>query len=71
MDVCLAFAPKLFKDCKTLDNIRIELGNTNTLDFSTGNHVPKNWAKLRSEAAESFNDIHVYEADIKKITRGN
>ncbi|WP_026884602.1 hypothetical protein [Clostridium akagii] len=66
LDICLAFAPKLFENCKSLANVKMNLGNTNTLDFSTGLHVPKEWESLRQEAEGEFNLIHVYEADIKK-----
>ncbi len=68
LDVCLAFAPKLFEGCKNLATVRMELGDSNTLDFSTGAHVPKDWEKLRNEAVSRFNDISVYQADIRKVT---
>ena len=66
LDACLAFAPKLFEECIALDLVRMELENTNTLDFSKGNNIPKSWEKLRTEAQDIFKNIHLYEAPLMK-----
>lgn len=66
LDACIAFAPKLFEDCPSLEKVRNELKDTNMIDFSTGEHIPKSWNKLRNEAKQNLKNIHVYEAEIKK-----
>ena len=55
------------ENCKNLATVKMELGDANTLDFSTGAHVPKDWERLRNEAVNRFRDIRVYQADIKAV----
>ncbi|MDF2502674.1 MULTISPECIES: hypothetical protein [Clostridium] len=66
LDACIAFAPKLFEDCPSLNDVKSELKGKNMIDFSTGDNVPKSWNKLREEAKKDLKDIHIYEASIKR-----
>lgn len=66
LDACIAFAPKLFENCPSLKSVKEEVKDTNMIDFSTGEHVPKSWNKLRNEAKKDLENIHIYQADIKR-----
>ncbi|WP_242949508.1 hypothetical protein [Clostridium pasteurianum] len=66
LDACIAFAPKLFEDCPSMEQVKSEIGDINMIDFSAGEHIPKSWNKLRNEAKEKLKNIHIYEADIKR-----
>lgn len=66
LDACIAFAPNLFENCPSLKSVEQEVQDINMLDFSTGEHVPESWNKLRNEAKKDLKNIHIYEADIKR-----
>ncbi|MFT8313645.1 MAG: hypothetical protein ABF633_05240 [Clostridium sp.] len=66
LDACIAFAPKLFENCPSLNDVKSELKDKNMIDFSTGNNVPESWNNLREEAKKELSNIHIYEADIKR-----
>lgn len=66
LDACIAFAPKLFENCPSLNDVKSELKDKNMIDFSTGNNVPRSWNKLREEARRNLQHIQIYEADIRR-----
>lgn len=66
LDACLAFVPGLFEQCHTLEKVKVELKDINTLDFSTGKHIPETWNMLREEAKDIFKEIHLYEAPLMR-----
>lgn len=68
LDACIAFFPAAFKDCPSFNLVANELSEETVLDFNLANDaIPKHWVKLRSEALGPFRQLHIYEAELKKI----
>ncbi len=50
LDACIAFAPQFFESCKSLNEIKSNLGDTDILETKR----PEGWEKLRNEARPIF-----------------
>mgnify|MGYP006095621229 CR=1 FL=1 len=52
IDACVAFAPKFFEKCPTLEQVRKECSSMTRLDFceSEKKEIPDSWYALREEA---------------------
>jgi|TARA_B110000495_G_C22759032_1_gene444471 hypothetical protein len=51
IDACVAFAPKFFEKCPTLEQVKKECSSITTLDFDLSKEtIPDSWYVLRKEA---------------------
>jgi hypothetical protein len=51
VDACVAFAPKFFEKCPTLDQVKKECNSFTRLDFNLSREkIPDSWYALREEA---------------------
>jgi hypothetical protein len=53
IDACVAFAPKFFEKCPTLEQVKKECSSITRLDFdfdSSKDEIPDSWYVLREEA---------------------
>ena len=51
IDACVAFAPKFFEKCPTLEQVKKECSTMTSLDFNLSkNEIPDSWYALREEA---------------------
>ena len=60
LDACIAFAPKFFESCPTLNKIQTELKDLEFLDFDFDkDKIPKDWNQLRKEATPIFEKLNI------------
>jgi hypothetical protein len=65
LDAFLAFAPQLFTDCPSLDQVSREAAGLERIDFDLGAEaIPQGWAKLREEARPIFAGLIIYVGDL-------
>lgn len=51
LDCIIAFAPKLFSECKSLQGVQEKLKNASRLDFDLHpEDIPQEWEELRNQA---------------------
>ena len=68
LDACIAFAPKYFQDCPSLEKVKKELENAVKLDFDLGkDKIPDSWKSLRKEATPIFKKLNIFEAKLNQI----
>ena len=68
LDACIAFAPKYFQECPSLENVKEDLRDIKRLDFHLGkDKIPTSWESLRKEAAPIFEKLNVFEARLSQI----
>ena len=76
LDALIAFAPKFFENCPSLEIVKKFLANKKRLDFDLGqNDIPEDWFTLRKEAYSEFEKgivtgngvLGVYSAKFTKI----
>ena len=67
LDACIAFAPKYFAKCPTLDDISKKLANMRTLDFDFKENIPDDWHQLRKEAAPIFEKLPIFRMDLTEM----
>ena len=68
LDACIAFAPKYFQECPSLEKVKEDLRDTKRLDFHLGkDKIPASWESLRKEAAPIFEKLNVFEAKLSQI----
>ena len=68
VDACVAFAPKYFQECPSLEKVKEDLRDTKRLDFDSGkDKIPASWESLRKEAAPIFEKLNVFEARLSQI----
>ena len=68
LDACIAFAPKYFQECPSLEKVKKELENAEILDFDLGkDKIPDLWKSLRKEATPIFKKLNIFEAELKQI----
>ena len=53
LDACIAFAPKFFESCPSLNLVKSVIPDDTHLDFNM-NGLPENWDNLREEARSIF-----------------
>ncbi|RKD22341.1 hypothetical protein SAMN02745883_02384 [Caminicella sporogenes DSM 14501] len=70
IDACIAFAPKLFKGCKSLPKVAEKLQNETRLDFDIRrDDILKEWEQLREEAREIYENLVIYVAELKPLIK--
>ena len=68
LDACIAFAPKYFQVCPSLEKVKKELENTERLDFDLGkDKIPASWESIRKEATPIFEKLNIFEAKLKQV----
>ena len=68
LDACIAFAPKYFQECPSLEKVKGELRDTKRLDFDSGkDKIPASWESLQKEATPIFEKLNVFEAKLNQI----
>lgn len=68
LDACIAFFPRHFMRCHSLQEVASELTALDALDFHNGaDRVPKKWVELRREAMPYFSKLNVFEAKLRKL----
>lgn len=65
LDACIAFAPGFFSKCPSLKKVRVQLADTERLDFDLGRSaIPTSWAALREEARPIYQHICMWQATL-------
>jgi hypothetical protein len=65
LDACIAFYPRLFRECHLLKEVESSLGDAERLDFDARPlEIPKGWYKLREEARPIFTSLNIWLADL-------
>lgn len=68
LDACIAFLPKLFRDCPTLSVMNEKLRGVEMLDFNMGKHeIPTEWQQLRREALPIFRSLNIFESSLTPL----
>ena len=76
LDVLIAFAPKFFENCSSLEAIKNKLRDKKRLDFDLGKEdIPEEWDELRKEARNVIEQgmmiddkvLGIYSTEFKKI----
>lgn len=68
LDACIAFCPRYFQPCPSLEAVASALGNREQLDFNARpEDIPAAWATLREEARPLFADMHIWQADLRPL----
>ena len=66
IDACIAFAPKLFEDCPTLEDVKASLKDDTMLDFDLRKEdIPAKWSKLREEARPIFEKLTILKGELQ------
>lgn len=72
LDACLAFVPRLFVDCPSLAAVRQQAVGLQRLDFHlNSDEVPASWGDLQREARGIFENLILFEADLKLLDLRN
>ncbi len=68
LDACIAFFPKFFVECPSVEIVSKKLANKKRLDFDAKpDEIPKEWQQLRNEALTLFKTLHIFEAGLRKM----
>jgi len=68
LDACIAFYPRHFQQCPSLEEVAFLLRDATHLDFHLDRlNVPVVWRQLRFEAAPHFRRLHIFEAELQRI----
>ena len=76
LDALIAFAPKFFENCPSLEGVKNKLADKKRLDFDLGKDtIPESWDELRKEARNAIeqgikvdNDsLGIYSTEFTKI----
>ena len=68
LDACIAFFPKQFKECPSLEETALLLKDATRLDFDLDKpNIPVIWRKLREEAQPYFSQMHIFEAVLRPV----
>ena len=66
IDACIAFAPKLFEDCPSLEDVKASLKDETMLDFDIGkDDIPAKWSELREEARPIFEKLDILKGELR------
>ena len=65
IDACLAFYPKYFESCPSLEQVAEGLANARRIDFDRHSE-PRGWSQLREEARPLFEKMIIYEGVLYK-----
>lgn len=70
LDACIAFCPRLFRECPSLGEVESALRDAERLDFhARPQDIPPGWARLRDEARPLLADMSLWRADLVPIER--
>jgi hypothetical protein len=70
LDACLVFFPDHFTSCPSMAVVKAKIGQMTQLDFHLGpDRVPADWDQLRSEARSLFNELSIWEAELREVER--
>ncbi|MBX9929414.1 MAG: hypothetical protein K2X99_10925 [Gemmatimonadaceae bacterium] len=65
LDACIAFCPKYFAACPSLQEVASALADEERLDFEAEpQRIPASWSALREEARPQFATIGIWRADL-------
>lgn len=68
LDACIAFCPRHFTTCPSLDEVRLALVDTDRLDFHLhGERIPDKWFSLREEARPILAMMNIWQADLVPV----
>ena len=76
LDALIAFAPKFFENCPSLEGVKNKLADKKILDFDLGkDDIPEDWNKLREEARNAIENgieidnsiLGIYSTELTKI----
>jgi len=68
IDACVAFAPKYFEKCPSLEIIKQKLKDYDRLDFHLRREdIPSTWFDLRKEAYSYFKNLIIFEANLTQV----
>jgi len=68
IDACLAFAPKYFQECSSLEEVKNSLKDFKSLDFDLEKEkIPQSWYNLRKEALPTFEKLNIFKADLVEL----
>ena len=76
LDALIAFAPKFFENCPSLEGVKNKLADKKILDFDLGkDDIPEGWNKLREEARNAIENgieidnsiLGIYSTGLTKI----
>ena len=76
LDALIAFAPKFFENCPSLEEVKNQLVNEKSLDFDLGkDDIPESWNELRKEARNAVEQgikvdngmLGIYSTKFEKI----
>ena len=66
IDACIVFAPKLFEDCPSLEDVKASLKDETMLDFDIGKEdIPAKWSELREEARPIFEKLDILKGELR------
>jgi hypothetical protein len=68
LDACIAFAPKYFETCLSLEKIKLEFKDKKYLDFPFDKDIPESWNQLRREARPIFEKLNIFEIKLIPLT---
>lgn len=72
IDACMAFFPKHFAACPSMEKVRKSLQKMERLDFNLEqNVIPSEWSQLRQEAAPYFETLNIFEATLYPYQKSN
>ncbi|MBL8862356.1 MAG: hypothetical protein JNK02_10125 [Planctomycetes bacterium] len=70
LDACIAFCPRHFSACPSLQEVESALRAAERLDFhARPGDIPAAWARLRDEARPLFAALSLWQADLVPIDR--
>ncbi len=68
IDACIAFYPRHFESCPSFQRVAAEAAGLKRLDFdSEADKIPQLWQTLRAEAKPLFEQLHIWEAELKPL----
>ena len=68
IDACIAFAPKLFDGCQSLEKVSEQLKDYKRLDFDLYlERIPELWYELRKEAMPIFEKLNIFQGSLSEL----
>jgi hypothetical protein len=68
LDACIAFCPRYFKSCPSLEKVEAALRDAERLDFNANRQaIPEAWFNLREEARPLLATMNIWQADLVRI----
>ena len=67
IDAVLAFDLGRFVDCPSFGAVSDQLAGADRLDFDRGINIPEGWAQLREEARPIFDQMGIWEGELREV----